>query len=88
MKTKILIFIIIVITCLFIFSERIMMWILTPTTYRNPNDYKKALANIENTKKVSHFPKVIPDDAENVQMYGYVSAFGRELLLLKFKVPN
>ena len=85
MKEKIFIFLIIVIVCLFIFSEKIMLWMLTPTTYRNPSDYKKVLTNIENADKVSHFPKIIPNDAENVQIYGYVSAFGRELLILKFK---
>lgn len=54
----------------------------------NPKKYNKAINHIERQEKISHFPKNIPSNAEDIQFYCYTDSFNGEVLLLKFKTDK
>ena len=55
-------------------------------TIKNPKNYAKAQSIIKQQGKISHFPKTIPADAKNVQMYCYTSDYSGEVFILKFYI--
>lgn len=52
----------------------------------NPKDYTQAINSIKQQDKISHFPKNIPAEAEDVQLYCYTSDLHGELFQLRFKI--
>ncbi|MBR6127968.1 hypothetical protein IKQ21_09820 [bacterium] len=82
----ILIFVQIIISlCIFLLS---LVW-GTSGNFENVKDYKKALRKIDWQEKIAHFPKEIPADAKNVQLYqDYGSWFGSEGITLKFAIDR
>lgn len=81
-------FIIIVVQIFLGFSVLIaMMFLGTDTYFENPNDYEKALKSIHFQKRIAHFPRVIPDEAKDIQLYKSSNSwFGSEDLMVKFSI--
>ena len=61
-----------------------------PTIYTNPDDYNKCLKSEYSQENIKHFPKNIPENAQEVNFYcvpaGY--KYDGSLILLKLKVDK
>lgn len=52
--------------------------------YNRPEDYTKIIKNIQNKDGIAHFPKSIPQNASNTQVWSYIGGINGEVFLLKF----
>ena len=59
------------------------------TIYKNPKDYMKIYKQITQPEKISHFPKIIPNNASHIKLYGYSDMpYNGEILMLEFKTDK
>lgn len=83
-------FIIVVFQIFVGFSALICTMLIGTYTYsENPDDYSKALKAIHFQERIAHFPKVIPTEAEDVELYQSSNNwFGSENLMIKFSIDK
>lgn len=64
--------------------------LLVPTGYRNTKDYKLCLDSVFYKSDIEHFPKTIPNSADEVKLYCIPGTyeFDGALVLLKFKIDK
>ena len=59
------------------------------TVFDNPKYYPKALKSISYKNRIAHFPKTIPQNAKDIELYkGSSHWFGSEEILLKYTIDK
>ena len=60
-----------------------------PSEYTDPKDYLIIKEKIEKQDKIKHFPKMIPTEAKEVELYGFSSMpYAGEALMLSFSADK
>ena len=64
--------------------------LLSATKYTNIKDYEKCLTETLNKNNITHFPKVIPNNAEKIKFYCIPAKdeYSSGLYLLKFEIDD
>lgn len=81
--------IIIIIQIYFSFATILCCFLFQDIRYDNPKDYNKALKAINNSSRIRHFPKKIPNNAKNIILHMDRSNwFGSETIIVKFDIDK